>query len=291
MKMFSSTAIYIFSLAAIAAITEPWAEAVSLRAQTPARSSSPHAVVVRNRADSPADIEEAEEEEEVLDQGAANDQPPVSSIPASQTQLPLQQAANIPQQTSPMAMQQMQYTDNPVPPVVLNRAQWSALSAERQAVESTPPRSHPPLPSAIAAGGAHVGSPHIGLMRANFNLTEEASIRVKPKDWPPMDDSVKVCDPPCIKGKGICNDRVCFCISPYSGSTCQHKETGLYRAPKIMVVGFGVISFFLGLIMAKMLMAILEGSNESRKFEALGNGKRRFELWAPPAEDRKMGAK
>eukprot|EP00397_Hematodinium_sp_SG-2012_P068137 GEMP01108982.1.p1 GENE.GEMP01108982.1~~GEMP01108982.1.p1 ORF type:complete len:158 (+),score=14.59 GEMP01108982.1:132-605(+) len=31
------------------------------------------------------------------------------------------------------------------------------------------------------------------------------------------------CNPICSEGKGICNDGLCFCRSPYEGAACQHE--------------------------------------------------------------------
>jgi hypothetical protein len=103
-----------------------------------------------------------------------------------------------------------------------------------------------------------------------------------PPNWPPMDDSYSQCDPPCHESRGICNDRVCFCKSPYTGSTCQNKETGLYRAPRAVAVGFAIFALFLGGVVAKVVFALIESKVEKR-LEKYGSESRKTESWAPPS--------
>lgn len=318
--MFSST-IYILCLAAVASTPALLgAEAASLRAmQAPARS--PSNVVVRTRAQSRADIEEVEEEEEVLDQGpSATDQPqqPAAEAPpntpeaAEMPQQPAMPAQQTPQevvempQLAAMPAQQMPQEVTSLPlSLELQAQQLQALAnAPEQltqqpvaATEGMPPDAHPkkyalpakqpPLHSAASPGLAP-GRLHMGLAATNASV-ETAFQSAAPPDWPPKSKAYSKCDPPCIDGRGVCNDNVCFCKSPYVGSTCQHEVTGLYRAPQIMVVGFSAACFFLGAILSKFVYAFAETAVEKR-LEKYGSQQKKYESWLPPSEDKKKAS-
>lgn len=38
------------------------------------------------------------------------------------------------------------------------------------------------------------------------------------------DNADSVCDPPCVPGRGVCDNNHCFCRSGFTGSTCQLKD-------------------------------------------------------------------
>merc|ERR1712196_500681 len=84
-----------------------------------------------------------------------------------------------------------------------------------------------PVPELAEGKAEHTEKGRLHMARSN------ASTEEKPPNWPPKNEKLFECDPPCIHGRGVCNNKKCFCKSPYAGSTCQHKETGLYRAPRV----------------------------------------------------------
>lgn len=60
-----------------------------------------------------------------------------------------------------------------------------------------------------------------------------------------------LCNPACIPGRGICNDKVCFCKSPYKGSICQKKnEDQFQRLSMPSLVGVALFGIVLGAILA-----------------------------------------
>lgn len=253
-------------------------------------------------------------EEDALDQEDDDDQP-ASSIPSILSEsLP-----SLPQQQLPATMSQQAAAPEPdwsqpapvvtpqwaapeitaadagllaslqqLPAVAPQRPQWAvpgtfklpATVPEPEAVFqfSPPPASLPVLGARAAAASKPIPS----WLQSNASLQEGA-----PKiPWPPSNQAYTSCDPPCIQGRGICNDNVCFCRSPFAGSTCQHKQTDLYRAPKIMVVGFAAVCFGIGIVMSKLMFSFSEHAIETR-LEKYGAGKRRYELWAPPEDAKK----
>merc|ERR1719198_1147089 len=74
-------------------------------------------------------------------------------------------------------------------------------------------------------------------------------------DRPPMKDfrpaspeKYNNCNPPCIQNRGVCNDNLCFCKSPYTGTTCQHEVSAIARVSYPMVVGFSIVIFVMGIL-------------------------------------------
>jgi len=311
MATYSAT-IYIFWLAAVAgpAAHLGGVEAAMLRSRAPRITpKGSNGAAAREQPPSPA------LEEEVLDEEDDDDQP-ASSIPSilseSLPSVPQQEVqAAMPQQTEAPEMESSQ----PIPVVTPQWAapeitaadagllaslqqlpavaraplpQWAvpgtfklpATVPEPEAVFqfSAPPASLPVLGGRAAAASKPIPS----WLQSNASLQEGA-----PKiPWPPSNQAYTSCDPPCIQGRGICNDNVCFCRSPFAGSTCQHKQTDLYRAPKIMVVGFAAVCFGVGILMSKLMFSFSEHAIETR-LEKYGAGKRRYELWAPPEDSKK----
>jgi len=100
--------------------------------------------------------------------------------------------------------------------------------------------------------------------------------------WPPPSTETSTCNPPCIQGRGICNDNVCFCKSPFSGSTCQHKiqTRQMYRFPKIAMVAMALVCIAVGLLAAKLVFSFTQNAVE-RRLAKYGEGKAKFEQWQP----------
>lgn len=149
-----------------------------------------------------------------------------------------------------------------------------AVAGAEAVIQVKPPKASP-LPSTptYAAEGFRGKIP---LRLVSMNQT-----RPKVADWPPSLEASSQCDPPCIEGRGTCNDNVCFCRSPYAGSTCQHTVEGLYRAPKIMVVGFACVCILLGLLLSKLIFSFSEQAIETR-LQQYGTEKQKAETWQPP---------
>jgi len=105
----------------------------------------------------------------------------------------------------------------------------------------------------------------------------------KPADFEPMpqEDSSK-CSPPCIQGRGSCNNKVCFCRSPYSGTTCQHKMDPVMRFSYPMLVAFALVSLFLGGMAAQCVHAVVISHKQQAQSARLGEGTTCKEVWCPP---------
>lgn len=91
----------------------------------------------------------------------------------------------------------------------------------------------------------------------------------------------KKCQPPCIASRGVCNDDVCFCRSPYTGTTCQHKTGTLSRVSIPLCVGFAGVSLLMGILSAQGFHAWISGMHAQR-LSALGDGYVKKEVWCPP---------
>lgn len=118
----------------------------------------------------------------------------------------------------------------------------------------------------------------LGLLATNESFAQDDP----QQPWPPeTENAYKSCDPPCMKGRGICNDNVCFCRSPYTGSTCQKTVSALYRASLPMTLGFAICCLVLGIIMSKLVWVFTERAVETR-LERYGQGRRHYEKWQPP---------
>lgn len=328
MLPFTSSAALCFCLLAIAGPSAPLGvEAASLRALAPRSHSTPP-----NTNESPADMEE-EEEDETSDESLPSSPPVAMEAPPAQPQaalsellqqtVPSDPSAMLPRSQEPVfneayggqqaqsqdvAVQQAVASDqSQVPPVFYIAASQEAVPAvtateQQQAAtpvsdqpqaSETPSKSAAPQLSEQRAPSASI--PKVSQMSkvpmwVAKKRAQEASFQSKPANWPPADNGYQQCDPPCIQGRGICNDNVCFCKSPFTGSTCQHRISALYRAPRIMVVGFATVCFLLGILVAKLLMELLGAAAETRmqKFGEKKDPKK--ETWKPPEGDKKRSA-
>lgn len=310
-----SAAIYLFCILVIAGPTAPFvAEAVSLRAQAPGRSRSAAA----STGASPANVEEEEEDEDNLgEQGApiAFPAPQTQPEPPAFTAQEVQNSVPSSEQSPPVATPQWSVgevpvaTPKPMPaaarelptatawqpfvmaeaPAAAPKLSMAAAPQPQRAVpqanealfQFVPPQESKPSP-AIATVPKVTHAPKVPMWIAK-RRAEQADPAKDP--WPPNDNTYSKCDPPCIQGRGICNDNVCFCRSPFTGSTCQHKISALYRASKAMAVGFSAFCILLGILLAKLVMTFAEAAVETRLAQ-FGTGKQRFEKWMPPEQEK-----
>lgn len=304
-----SAAIYLFSLlVAVGPSAHFVAEAASLRAPPPERSepmpASPNA--------SPADLED---EEEALDDGSDEQVAPAALPNANPQPQETQDAAVEAASSSAAQLQAPPRLVSALPPAwsvspdsgTLLQSQeqvWKSSGPQQpqvavtQLVQQTAPLGQPLQTSkeseaAVSSSKTVAPVPKFKPMNkvpmwVAKRRSAEASSQSAPANWPPRDDRYQMCDPPCIQGRGICNDRVCFCRSPFSGSTCQHKITGLYRASKLLATGFAATCFVLGMLLAKLVATVLEASSHTR-MSAWGETKPKKETWNMPEENKKNG--
>jgi hypothetical protein len=275
----------------------------SLRSQTLGNSMAGSDTTAENAVESPANAEDQEEEsDELVDAGA--DQTATAGFLPSQAEVrdtaPSNPMASVLQQTSTGRQQQPEQLFHFTSP---NQRPGQRLTVPATAVPEAPhlasplplvggssPVQHQPLPVLElpkAAHGNHTGRVPmpIGLM-STYVSSEESKPKIA---WPPPDDASTVCNPPCIQGRGVCNDNVCFCRHPFGGSTCQHKTTGLFRVKKVLVAGACIVCAFIGILSARMVFAFSQRAIETR-LERYGKGKAKCETWsAPDAKHTKSG--
>jgi len=196
---------------------------------------------------------------------------------------------------------------SPEEPHMLSNSEASAAAAELAALSSTAPSMIPmvkPEKSLMTSSRSDYQSgPSVvktfvpavppqslaGLGTASKDSSKAGSFQAtdtdtdKPKnDFPAViKGKTNVCHPPCIQGRGICNDNLCFCKSPFSGTTCQHKMNPFMRVKTPMVVGLCAVAIVFGMLFAQVLHSFITSRIEKR-LVWLGEGTVRQEVWMPP---------
>jgi len=150
-------------------------------------------------------------------------------------------------------------------------------------------------PSSITAPGMLKGDakplfplPAAAAKPKALHFTKTGAFQAEPKGPFNVVLPQKECNPPCIKSRGVCNDDVCFCKTPYTGTTCQHKMNSWLRVSYALVAAAAVVALFMGGLIAQIVHTIVNGHFEKR-LSWLGDGVVNKELWAPP-EKAKKGA-
>mmetsp|Transcript_27779 Transcript_27779/g.50741 ORF Transcript_27779/g.50741 Transcript_27779/m.50741 type:complete len:255 (+) Transcript_27779:106-870(+) len=90
-----------------------------------------------------------------------------------------------------------------------------------------------------------------------------------------------VCDPPCMEGRGVCNDNICFCKHPFTGSICQKDaaEDENIRPTTLQLAALCAIATLLGVVLALLLFSCaVEAHTRAQKFGAIEPKK---EVWRP----------
>mmetsp|Transcript_42171 Transcript_42171/g.91909 ORF Transcript_42171/g.91909 Transcript_42171/m.91909 type:complete len:167 (+) Transcript_42171:145-645(+) len=88
----------------------------------------------------------------------------------------------------------------------------------------------------------------------------------------------KLCDPPCVEGRGVCNDNTCFCKHPYAGSTCQREVNTEARVSHTLAVGLFVFAVAIGLFAGFMVSKCVATTAADKDF---GEMVVRRETWKP----------
>ncbi|CEM32782.1 unnamed protein product [Vitrella brassicaformis CCMP3155] len=58
------------------------------------------------------------------------------------------------------------------------------------------------------------------------------------------------CSPPCVEGRGICEDSQCFCRHPYTGVSCQLTVDSQSKIGFSLTIGLFCVAVFLGMVIA-----------------------------------------
>jgi len=261
--------------------------AATLRAPDLSVSSSDAAL--KNGLESPASAEDEEEDEdELLDPGADQPQATMGFLPPmANVQKTVPSTAAVTQQMSKSPQHQPEELFHFSPPRQRKQFPFRAKAAQVRFPASLPSAglvaavdgTRPASEAQAAILSSESDKSQMGLVSTNVHLADS-----KPKiPWPPPENAYAVCSPPCIHGRGICNDNVCFCKEGFDGSTCHHKTVGAfqYRATRVMVVGVCVVCAVFGFLIARLVNVYFQGSSE-RRLQYYGQGKVKIEKWAPP---------
>lgn len=131
----------------------------------------------------------------------------------------------------------------------------------------------------------HFQRKHHGKHKKGNTTTHQYS---KPMEEEMQHDNPTHCDPPCTK-HGVCNDNRCFCKTPWTGSTCQHQITVEKRVGYSLVVGFLIVSFVMGAIVATLVFNYLQKA--AKEFANYGDRTTRRETWKPSEAETKSKKK
>lgn len=151
------------------------------------------------------------------------------------------------------------------------------------------PVTVPGIPSALSSGDAASAKAlfppqQMATVAGSSSPASNVSLML---DHPLGHKVYKKCQPPCIASRGVCNDNVCFCRSPYTGTTCQHKAGTLARVSIPLVVGFAGVSLLMGILAAQGVHAWISGMYAQR-LSALGDGYVKKEVWCPPSNKKSV---
>lgn len=127
-----------------------------------------------------------------------------------------------------------------------------------------------------------------GLPAEGSSLVSSLDANAKPKKGFQFTGKHNTCHPPCIQGRGVCNDNVCFCKTPYTGTTCQHKMSNYSRVKYPMLVAASCVCVVLGMLFAQVLHSFITRRVEKR-LVWLGDGMVKQEIWMPPDNSKKKG--
>lgn len=151
------------------------------------------------------------------------------------------------------------------------------VTPQLPSTEQSSPRTKPHALVALKARSDQ-DRQHFQAARTNSSLNQ-----AMPTNWPPEPDRpTDECNPPCLEGRGVCNDNICFCRSPYTGSTCQHNVENLFRVSYTITTVIAIACLFFGIFMAKLLTILVAGRRSSNALAGYGENKAKHELWQPP---------
>lgn len=89
------------------------------------------------------------------------------------------------------------------------------------------------------------------------------------------------CNPKCVKGRGICSDGVCWCLSPYTGTVCQTeidtRPHFKYPVAVALLCAFMFLGVMIGVVISNSLnsMAGTAGAGNAKLYLQ----KQKKELW------------
>jgi len=97
------------------------------------------------------------------------------------------------------------------------------------------------------------------------------------------------CEPECFEGRGVCNDGICFCKTPYSGTVCQHETNGDSVRVSVIITAFtAVVSLLVGILAAQCVYGFIR-SKEEHRLAVIGDETFRQESWVPHKPEEPKG--
>jgi len=234
---------------------------------------------LQQMARSPAEIELEEESQQEIP--AAQPQPQLSEVLLDDVAVsgllpkapaPAEPAVSMPSLPSQdISLMSRDFAVQKIPSMESMAADLTAMPSQLASMVRPAPKSPKPLPP------LHKNS-------SSTHLVEGSRFKSQfdePKD-PAIYDLKHVCDPPCQDGRGICNDKICFCKTPYFGTVCQNAvmSGGAWRFGPVLVVGIALACTFLGFLFAVIVYGFVRDGIEQRMV-SLGADTVNKELWTP----------
>mmetsp|Transcript_30318 Transcript_30318/g.66339 ORF Transcript_30318/g.66339 Transcript_30318/m.66339 type:complete len:331 (-) Transcript_30318:173-1165(-) len=109
---------------------------------------------------------------------------------------------------------------------------------------------------------------------------DSGSSATAPPLWADIEE--QPCDPPCMTGRGICSNKVCFCREPFAGMSCQKQlPAGLMRFSHAVVIAFSFFAVVIGFIVASLLHVVLNSFVRQFEEKRYGQELGRKETWRP----------
>lgn len=228
--------------------------------------------------------------------------PPLQPVPqqvprmesSSRQFLSYAETSGRPQEESPeeshelSSLQDVPHDVAPARPVNLGLSALSSTASSMQA-KAKPERGLPsPFPMTVPSHSTSeaaipVRSAKLPQSKAKPRLS---FVSAPQNGFSPTLEETSKCHPPCIQGRGICNDSLCFCKTPYTGTTCQHKLSSYSRIKYPMLVAAAAVCLVFGILFAQIVHTFVTSRIEKR-LVSLGDGTVKQEVWMPPDNTKK----
>jgi len=102
-------------------------------------------------------------------------------------------------------------------------------------------------------------------------------------ELPPGEVASDTCNPPCVEGRGVCNDKVCFCKMPYKGLRCETVQAFGPSRVSPGIAGLMVfVAFLAGMVLTCGIIHLFSTASAAATApKAVTANKRAKETWRP----------